>query len=286
MNISMEKVTPALAREWLKFNTNNRNPRLRHVESLRSAFLRGEYRFSHQGIAFSVDGDLLDGQHRLMAISGLPEDWSCEMVVARGLDRAESFPVIDVEIHKRNVSDVLGLTRKHADAANFLARVYAGRVDAVTPSYAEPFAAWCEPLHFELDAFCSTTRKTWSSAPVRAAAFISMSNSHDHDYVKVVYRALVHADFASMPPIAHALYRSHLSGKVRASAAGDIFCRCIKAFDPSKSDLSKIQISSTSETFKEVRDHLDRLVFGKNKWAAPSPAAALKSVSKRNYRTA
>lgn len=68
-------VTSKIAKEWLERNAvNNRkiNPnRVRmYAEDMRS----GNWKLTHQGIAFDADGQLIDGQHRLAAVvkSGVP----------------------------------------------------------------------------------------------------------------------------------------------------------------------------------------------------------------------
>lgn len=281
----LERLTPKISREWLATNTNNRDLRPSHVETLRSSFARGEYVTTHQGIAFDEDGVLLDGQHRLHAIALMPDGWSCNMLVTRGLPRGTSFKVIDAVQAKRNTSDVLGTDRSVGECANFFAKMMLNRNGAVTPAYAESFAIWLTPYYDDLTSFSNRKCKTWSSAPVRCAAFIALCVGHDADYVKLVYRALVSADFSSMPPVAQALYRSHMSGKVRAAAAYDIFCRCIKVFDPKNSKLAKVQINDQSAVIQSVRDLLDVEVFG-NKKRAAQPAPARKSVSGSNYALA
>ena len=57
-------VSPALAKKWLDKNTVNRRVYPSVVTGLVEAIERGEWICSHQGIAFSKSGRLLDGQHR------------------------------------------------------------------------------------------------------------------------------------------------------------------------------------------------------------------------------
>lgn len=274
-------VTPSMARTWLNKNSKNRDLRPSHVEKLRLAFERGEYVMTHQGIAFADDGEVIDGQHRLTAISLLPDGMSFPMLVTTGLPRARAFAVIDTTQAIRNLSDVLGVDRRLAEVGMFLARVHMGRTQ-VTPTYAAPFVELARPAHDELMAWCSTTAKTWSSGPVRAAAVMSMMRGVDTDYVKLVYRALVQTDVQSMPPVVLSLFKSHIGGKVRASAAYDIYARAMKAFDPSKAELSKVLIKDASQEIASLRDFLDSAVSAQAaKKKAPSKAPV--SVSRRYF---
>lgn len=68
MVTTKELVTPEMALEWLAANEDNRNLVWADVEYLRDCILAGEWKVTHQGIAFWDDGDLADGQHRLHAI--------------------------------------------------------------------------------------------------------------------------------------------------------------------------------------------------------------------------
>ena len=66
-NVVMD-LTPSMAARWLEGNTHNRSISQGHVERLAREMKAGRWRLTHQGIAFSVGGRLLDGQHRLWAV--------------------------------------------------------------------------------------------------------------------------------------------------------------------------------------------------------------------------
>lgn len=246
------RVTPAMAKEFLKHNVINRKFRRSHYETLRQAFDRGEYVPTHQGIAFDTDGNLVDGQHRLTAIANQPEDFSVEILVVRGLEKGRAFTVIDTTQAKRSVADVLNVDRHVAETANFLARMFHGGTMKLTPPVVVPFINYISAEIAELMQSCGTTAKTWSSAPVRAAAAIRMKDGNG-TYVKEVYRALVLSDFEKMPRVAQSLYRAHAGGKVRAGAANDMFARCFRAFSHEAANNSKIQISDLSSLLDNVR---------------------------------
>ncbi|MFJ1582131.1 hypothetical protein ACIOC1_02285 [Streptomyces sp. NPDC088197] len=91
-------VTPELAREWLKRNIKHNRPiSTAKVKQWRTAIDAGRWRLTHQGIAFDPDGNLIDGQHRLMAIgSGNVPVW---IPVFYGVP-AECFAVLDVNYHR------------------------------------------------------------------------------------------------------------------------------------------------------------------------------------------
>jgi hypothetical protein len=65
---TIEDVTPAVAARWLALNENNRNIRSKVVESYARDMAAGNWCFTGEAVKFDKDGNLLDGQHRLMAV--------------------------------------------------------------------------------------------------------------------------------------------------------------------------------------------------------------------------
>lgn len=61
-------ITPELARKMLTYNTHNRLVRPRVVEKLAADITEGRYSYNGTTVKFSVEGVLLDGQHRLHAV--------------------------------------------------------------------------------------------------------------------------------------------------------------------------------------------------------------------------
>lgn len=110
ISAQVEKITPAIAAAYLEMNKNNRAIRKKVVDAYARDMANGEWVVQHQGIAFDVDGNLVDGQHRLQAVikAGVP----VQMMVTRGLEK-NSVEGID-QGAKRSFSDVL--TMQHPEA--------------------------------------------------------------------------------------------------------------------------------------------------------------------------
>jgi hypothetical protein len=102
-SISIEKVTPDTATEWLKQNLHNRNIRPGRVAEIARDMANGDFQFTGDPIKFSRDGELIDGQHRLAAVqqSGL----TLAFTVVRGLPRTAQ-DVVDIGAG-RTTADVL-----------------------------------------------------------------------------------------------------------------------------------------------------------------------------------
>lgn len=92
MHCEIRRITPEDAAELLKQNKSNRSLSKSHVKFFESQIRNGQMQTTHQGIAISQTGRLIDGQHRLTAIvnTGIAVD----MLVGFGFPD-ESFSVLD-----------------------------------------------------------------------------------------------------------------------------------------------------------------------------------------------
>jgi len=257
MNTELLYVTPEQAATWLRQNTSNRPLRLSHVNTLRQSFERGEYVQTHQGIAFDEDGVLLDGQHRLMAISQM-KSGRFPMLVSFNLPRKAAFQVIDATQAKRTVADVLAVTREVAEVARFLATINVG-YSAVTPTLVAPYVDFCKSEVAALKGVSSATCRTWSSASVRAAAVIAMKTGNA-EYVKSVYRALCANDFEAMPRVAYSVYRAAMGNRISTTTRFDMFARCLRMFNPANANNARVQIRDTATETAAAREILRGLI--------------------------
>lgn len=276
MKSEIVTITPSKAKEWLARNVEHNRPmRAGVVTGLADSIRRGEWKLSHQGIAFGKSGKLIDGQHRLSAI--VEANLAVPCVVWRDLDD-DAFDVLDIGL-KRGASDILGVHFSYAATARFLAVIEDKATRAsITPQYLVPFIRAIEEPYTKLVEFCSATSKTWSSAAVRAAAVVRLLDGADENYVLMNYYALVHLDFESMSPIAQTLVRQKERGTFHA-ANTEMFVRCLKVFDPAQAASRSIQISSTSTWLEYAREVIAREIRGQKKAPAAKASGAKKTVT-------
>jgi len=105
MKAELKTVTPEMAAEWLKKNTNNRKLSLALVDLISAEIKAGNWQQNGDAIRFDNKA-LLDGQHRLHAIikAGQPVD----TLVVTGLD-PDTMRTIDTDRRPRSASAVLSL---------------------------------------------------------------------------------------------------------------------------------------------------------------------------------
>lgn len=121
MRASVKTISPTLAKRWLRKNTKNRRIKQGNVERIADDILNDRWHENGQSIVFDVDGTIVDGQHRLLAI--VLADRPVRAVVVTGV-LADAMPTIDCGV-ARSFADVcsingeksahlLAATAKHA----------------------------------------------------------------------------------------------------------------------------------------------------------------------------
>ena len=86
MTTSLMTITPELAKSILdSSNNNNRSISTDRVDTYARAMSAGQWMLTHQGISFYDDGELADGQHRLMAV--VKSGSTIQMLCTNGLSR-------------------------------------------------------------------------------------------------------------------------------------------------------------------------------------------------------
>jgi hypothetical protein len=121
MNVQKVIMTPEWAKELLQKNNQNRMPKVALIVKLRGDIRRGKWHLTHQPIAVDKNGCLIDGQHRLIAIS--LEGISVPLMLATDCDN-DSMIAVDTG-NSRTVGDVLKISgMKNASLKASIAKLY------------------------------------------------------------------------------------------------------------------------------------------------------------------
>lgn len=280
METRLTLVTPKMARDWLERNTDNRPLRPGVVDGFMQAYRRGEWKVTHQGIAFSKSGRLLDGQHRLTFISELPEKSVVAVNVTNELEE-DTFDAID-QGFKRTTSDLYSVSSGLVAVARFMVKIAIVERTGVTPQLTKPFIDWVEPEFQLLFSFSPSSTRTWSSAAVRSAAILNMKMGHDKDFIRVAYDALIHSNISAMAPAVRVLAQQQMSGKIVSARGYDLFCRAQRAFNTKDNGISqKIIVKDQAAQIAMSREFIQRDM---KRGIAAVPA--MKSVQKFNWAKA
>ncbi len=242
-------ITREMAIDALTRNQINRPVRPKHVEFVARQLREGRWRETHQGIAFSPEGDLLDGQHRLMGLveSDIPE---AEFTVAFNVPR-ESYQIIDFGNLPRTLGDVTGFDRKVLEPVAFLYRESVEHGTSAKFDLVEfgPYWAAYGQLSRDLISYCGTVRRGLSAAPIKAAAVFVAKATDDDTAPFEAYRNLVFQDYQAMPPAVQTLNRQIVAGGVKTPV--ERWVRAVAAFE--RLELERLQVRDIFAKARELR---------------------------------
>lgn len=255
---SVETITPEIAATYLQHNYGNRSIRRSAVKTLAEAITRGEWRITHQGVAFSDKGRLIDGQHRLSAI--VASGRSVQMMVSRGVPD-DSFLVLDQHI-KRTYADVLEVPRHIAEVSVFAANIIHG-----TRITSAQVREWIDVVGHEADAineFCPARVKFLTNVGMRLAAVICILNGSSREYVHSTYRSLALGRAAELPPAGQSLIQQVITGVAGGktgrgggrAASLDALMRGRIVFDESRKDTKRIMATDMQTVLEWARTSL------------------------------
>lgn len=238
METKIEIISPQIARTYLLSSPLfQRKVRSNWVDSLCKMINEGSFLLTHQGIAFDVSGNLIDGQHRLMAI--IQADKSVKMNVTYNVSD-QAWHGTDQGIVRR-VQEFTTLSKRIGETCRFIAKLlyHEGR----------PSAALLEKLGSsrygqkidEIYQFAPSARKYYSQAPMLAMAGLR-AYIDGGDYAKIQYRALVLQDYDSMSANSKALCRQ-VNSSLAKPAGPDVIARAFKVFDINRKDQTRISIT-------------------------------------------
>jgi len=235
-------VTPEMAKMYLEKNTDNRNKRGWWVSSIANMIKRGEWIPTHQGVAFSKSGKLIDGQHRLEAI--VEANVPVQMMVTTGVND-DAYKVLDNGI-KRTLADLTNITPKTAELCRVLARLaYNSNFNTSAEQCLEIYNTGVGEVSDNLIEYCGKNIKVYSSAMVRTAAVCLILDGYNQQYIKDLYSNLCTQKFNDLPNIAHAFIRQVTEGRTFANNKTDLLARALKVFNPEFADVTRLQISDS-----------------------------------------
>ena len=264
-------VTPELAKTFLSRNEENRRVRNGWVNYLAFTIKNGEWIQTHQGIAFSESGRLLDGQHRLLVI--IKANIPVHVMVTHGLDD-KAFSAIDNGM-KRTNQDLTRLPKHIVEPVRFfhlLMNAEGGKTPTgsngsskMSPSlinfYASIVGDFCGIIYKN----APTKARVFSSVPVFSAAVCAIMRGESFDYVLDTYRNLVLGKTEAFTPILHSAFRQVTSGRFVIKAGGegqiDTFVRFNSVFKEENKNWTKLIARDRDLVIKEVRQALKPWFF-------------------------
>lgn len=243
MYTTIMDVTPEMAEQFLSKNADfQRGVRWNTVKHLEECMLRGEWKLTHQGVAFDTNGKLVDGQHRLLAVrrSGV----TVKMTVTYDVDPT-CFQVLDIGA-RRTTSDLLRIGNREASIVSFIGRL---AFKSSSPAQSMVIYEKLEEQIGETLSAGSQCKNVFSSAAAQAACTMSIyKRPEDKEYILDLYHNLSTLALDKLPPIGAAIVRQCFSGKTGNSdnRRRDMYGRCMFVFEYNRRDAQRVQLSDSS----------------------------------------
>jgi len=249
-----------MANEWLRKNEGNRKLRESRAAGLARAIVAGKWTLTHQAIAFSKKGRLLDGQHRLRAIilANIP----IQCVVARDVPE-DAFAYMDAGL-PRQMYERIRKDKRHTSICSTLFRLLqSNRVPQEHEM--ELMIETLGPAMVKMDQVTrpTTAKNVIKAAPFEAAITLRMTEAlRDKDMdranrINFHMEKLRKGETTLLPPLLQSFYRQTAEGvknpEIGVSPSTDKFVRTWIAFDPAKEDTTRLQVSDHSTAVHEAQ---------------------------------
>lgn len=249
-------ITPEKAKQWLDHNNEgNRSIKPTIVNKYARDIREGNWRLTHQCIAFDSTGHLIDGQHRLSAV--VQSDMPIHAYVAQ-YDSAESAMKLPIDMQaKRAIFEVLQVSRREQETAAAALRVMKTNATLPTMTEIESVIRIAKDIMTVVHGCISGTVKYRSAAPARAAIMMLMKEYPSRaEYLAKIYREFVSMDLADLPSSVLALVKNLDGGQIKVGGSDqrELFLRVYYAFSPPNFGVKIIRLSDPEGLTRHVRE--------------------------------
>lgn len=211
MKSKVVMVDPTLAESWLQKNAqHNRAMRKFVVAGYAQQMRDGEWKLTHQGVAFDVNGVLIDGQHRLAAI--VEAGVIVPMMVTVNAPSV-SFESLDCGI-KRTVADRLVMDKKVVAVLTLAFQIAIDKHDRVSEHQIRQLSQTRFGEFASL--ICASHQqnvRVFSSSSVTIAAAVNCVEGQDLDWVIEQRRILISPRYEDHKTRVSEYFRHRFEGK-------------------------------------------------------------------------
>lgn len=243
-------ITPDIARELIRRNTKKNRPvRNNHLNKMAESMRRGEWMLTHQAIGIDWNGELLDGQHRL--ISCMMSETAIPLMVATNCD-PKSFIALD-QGARRSISDVLGGNRLVNETVTRIARIGEGSMSQPSPAVVERYAQF-----FGLSAEAVQEARSGCVARITAAGMrAAVAVRHalgDGDYALDFYKKIAARELDDLPSVGRSFLMRALENRLPNPATNEFCGICWYATSERNKDIQKITLKNPLNHYNSLQD--------------------------------
>jgi hypothetical protein len=249
MNSYIVDVSPDLARKWLDLARFNRDINYAVVSLYVRQIQEGLWRRTHQGVALTKAGVLIDGQHRLLAI--IKANQTVTMIVTVD-EPEENFEFIDCGRNRSHL-DMMRLSQRNNALSSlhsttikaFLAGRFCNTTNWSAAEVNREYDQYSLPINFIVDLFQGEKDKKVNDPTVRgflARAYYSVA----HDRIIEFVNTLFHNNGDSTDPVSNYVRCLHAWDDRRKNTRCEIYKRGVQtflAFVQDRKDTGNIDVS-------------------------------------------
>jgi hypothetical protein len=250
-------ISPELAKSILENNNWNNRPFITaKVKQFKEIIQSGNWGIHSQGIAFTHDGRLLNGQHRLAGIFASKKP--CILAVVFN-ERDESYRYMDTGT-RRSLSDTAGIPKQSAQLVKFFNYLCYGAT-VVQPL---PALNMADSLEAAISVKNSISTNG-QNVPVRAA-FVSswILKPNDREYACLSFLALCKPTEVIEIPDVHLTYmrnKQHNRGIIKRGGSVQVseYYNALNLFDPSRKNIRMFRKNDACEAFHKsgMKNHFE-----------------------------
>ena len=244
MKSNVLMVDPALAASWLAKNAQHNRPlRPTVVAGYAQQMQRGQWQLTHQGVAFDVNGILIDGQHRLSAV--VQSNCIVPMMVTINAPSV-AFEALDCGIG-RTIGDRLKMNPAVVAIITATASIKGGsrrKIDqhTVAEIHASRFGSTAELVVSSTGT--TTKRRHMSNAWVAAAACVAIVEGQDPSFVIEQRRVMITQDEDNETTSAKSFRRrfQYLASSHAVHVGPELFACALRVFEYESRDIKVIKL--------------------------------------------
>jgi hypothetical protein len=206
----------------------------------------GQFVLLPDGLIFDVNGNLIQGQHRLDALiqSGVQ---GLLFIVWRNVS-INVFEKLDATV-PRSFIDRNETDRRLQEVVNQIARLYYGNNHSHTENK-RILDVFADDINAFISAVGTAIRGGSTQAPVRAAVVLRAAEGSKHRaWLYAQYKALTLREYNDMAPVVQSLNRQIEDGL----SGADLMIRAWRAFDYSRRDNVKIYVKDNSIDYAQMK---------------------------------
>lgn len=242
MKSKVVMVDPTLAVSWLAKNAQHNRPiRKTTVADYAQQMRNGAWQLTHQGLAFDVNGVLIDGQHRLAAI--VQAGVIVPMMVTVNAP-STSFESLDCGV-KRSIADLLAIDRRLVAVLTSAEVIANGNNRSVKqPRIRELTNSTFGKIAQAVIDSVPSQKRIMSSSWVAVAACVAIAEGQDFEWVVEQRRVLVAQDEDNETPSAKCFRRRFQDTRIETRGAfpQEVLSCALRVFDYKSRDIKVVKL--------------------------------------------